>query len=80
MKLKSQKYGQFLTSKFLAFCYDFTENEKLSGGLETRITYIRALLHARKIGVSLVRNALRLQLGTRLGLDSSLIPKLAKQK
>ena len=47
----------------------------MSGGLETRNSFNRALLHAREIEVSLIRNALRLQFGTRLGLDSSHVPK-----
>ena len=65
-----------LYSLLLAFGYDFTENEKLPGGLETRSSCIRVLLHAREIGVSVVRNVLRLQLGTRLGLDFSHVPEL----
>ena len=68
------------TIQFLAICFDFTENEKLSGGLETRSSCIGALFHEREIGVCLIRNALRLQLGTWLGLDSSHVPKLGNEK
>lgn len=53
-----------------------TETQKLLGGLETRGKNIGILLHSGEDGVSLLRNVLRLQFRTRLGLDSSHVTEL----
>lgn len=57
----------------------FTETEKLLRGLETRGSNIRSLHHTRQNGVSLVRNVLRLQFGTWLGLDSSHVAEFGRR-
>lgn len=56
------------------------ETQKLLGGLETRGKNIGILLHSGEDGVSLLRNVLRLQFRTRLGLDSSHVTELEQKE